>query len=267
MATPTQQLTKELRETADAAVSNAKQTAESVRDGLTDAAGNVKDAAQSVFMAGLGALVTAKDAGVDTFESLVKRGEKVDLGGLGTERVKTIRENIDGAADKATDAVKGRVSDAKYVANETAQSVEDRVQDAVAAVMKRLGVPTREEITELTASVERLTARVEEAKKERAASAEATIVTPEAVPAPAAVGELTVEAAGGGWYEIHAAGEVIEKAKGRKALAARLAEMTGNGAVSTEAVGGGWYAVRVGDVTVEKVQGEEEAEATAAKLA
>ncbi|MEL6616836.1 MAG: phasin family protein [Bacteroidota bacterium] len=250
MATATKELTKEIRETADAALTNAKETAESVRKGFTDAAGNVRDAAQNVFLAGLGALVTAKETGVDTFETLVKKGETVDLGTVGTERVKQIREGIDEATDKATDAVKGRVSDAKYVAGETASNVEDRVQDAVASVMKKLGVPTRAEITELTASVERLTARVEEVKAERGLIAPAFVV----------------EAVGGGWYEIKTGDVVVEKVKGRKAVAAELKRLQETDAVTVSSVGGGWYEVLVGAVVIEKVQGEEEAEAAAAKL-
>ena len=255
MANATKELSKELRNTADTAVNNARETVETVRRGFTDAAGNVRDAAQNVFLAGLGALVTAKETGEETFESFVKKGEKVDLGKLGTERVKEIRKQIDGATDKATGAVKGRVSDAKYVAGETAHTLEDRVQDAVAVVMKRIGVPTREEITELTASVERLTARVEEVKKERAMEA--------AVPAAST---FTVESVGGGWYEIKTGDVVVEKVKGRKAVATELMRLQETDEVTTVAVGGGWYEIRVGAVVVEKVQGEEEAEAAAAKL-
>ncbi|MEM1056374.1 MAG: phasin family protein [Bacteroidota bacterium] len=255
MATATQELTKEIRQTADAAVTNAKKTAESVRTGLTDAAGNVKDAAQNVFLAGLGALVSVKETGAETFESLVKKGETVDLGGLGTERVQEIRKQIDTASDRAEEAVKGRVSDVKYVAGETAQGLEEKIQDAVAVVMKRIGVPTRAEIAELTASVERLTARVEEAKQERTLLAEAPI------------GALTVNATGGGWYEIKTGDEVADKVKGRKAVVARLTALQETAEITTEAVGGGWYEVRVGTVVLEKVQGEEEAEALVAKLA
>lgn len=255
MATATQDLTKELRQTADAAVTNAKQTVDSVRKGFTDTAGNVRDAAQNVFLAGLGALVTAKETGSETFESLVKKGETVDLGGLGTERVKQIRQQIDGASERAEEAVKGRVSDAKFVAGETATGLEERIQDAVAVVMKRIGVPTRAEIAELTASVERLTVRVEEAKKDRVL-----------VAAPA-TGALTVEGTGGGWYEIKAGDEVVDKVKGRKAVVARLTALQETAEITTEAVGGGWYEVRVGSVVLEKVQGEDEAEALVAKLA
>ena len=255
MASATKELTRELRTTADTAVNNAKETVDSVRRGLTDAAGNVRDAAQSVFLAGLGALVTAKETGEETFDTLIKKGEKVDLGHLGTERVKEIRKQIDGATDKATGAVKGRVSDARYVAGETANSLEDKIQDAVAVVMKRLGVPTREEITELTASVERLTARVEDVKKERALESGSPLAA-----------SFTVESVGGGWYEIQAGDVVVEKLKGRKAVAAELKRLQETDEVTTVAVGGGWYEVRIGAVVVEKVQGEEEATAAAAKL-
>ncbi len=258
MANATKELTKEIRNTADAAVTNAKETVDAVRRGFTDTAGNVKDAAQNVFLAGLGALVAAKETGEETFDTLVKRGEKVDLGAVGTERVKTIRKQIDGATDKVEDAVKGRVSDAKYVAGETANSVEDRIQDAVAVVMKRIGVPTREEISELTASVERLTARVEEVKETRALEA--------SIPAPEAPSAMTVESVGGGWYEIQSEGEVVSKVKGRKALVTALADMQTSGEIAIVPTSNGWYEVRVGTVVVEKAQGEDAAEAAASRL-
>lgn len=199
MATTTQNLTKEIKKTTDDAVATVKTTVETVQNDLTDAAGDVKDAVQKVFLAGLGALAVAEEEGSKVFKKLVKKGEKIELPGLGMERVQAIRDQIEGRADKATDAVKGRVNDAKYVAGETADKAEDRIQDTVATVMKRLGVPTREEISELTASVERLTTNIETLKTQRAVST-----------------ELTLEAVGGGWYEIKIGDVVIEKIQGKE---------------------------------------------------
>ncbi len=199
MATTTKNLTKEIQKTANDAVESAKTTVESVQNDLTDAAGDVKDAVQKVFLAGLGALAIAEEEGSKAFKKLVKKGEKIELPGLGMERVQAIRDQIEGRADQASDAVKGRVSDAKYVAGETADKAEDRIQDTVASVMKRLGVPTREEISELTASVERLTTNIETLKTQRSAST-----------------ELSMESVGGGWYEIRIGEVVIEKLQGKE---------------------------------------------------
>ncbi|MAQ92009.1 hypothetical protein B1759_11540 [Rubrivirga sp. SAORIC476] len=202
MATKTQtpkSLRKELQKTADDAVATAKTTVESVQRDLTEAAGDVQDAVQKVFLAGLGALALAEEEGSKTFNKLVKRGKKVELPGLGMDRVRAIREQIGGEAEKATDAVKDRVQDAKYVAGETADKAETQLSDAVSGVMKRLGVPTRTEISELTASVERLTSQIERLKEERTAPA-----------------DLILEAVGGGWYEIRIGDVVVEKVQGKE---------------------------------------------------
>lgn len=194
----TQDLQKEIKKTADTAVKTARTTVESVQRDLTEAAGDVQDAAHKVFLAGLGALAMAEDEGSKAFKKLVKKGEKVKLPGLGMDRVRAVRAQISGEAEKAADDVKGRVNDARYFAGEKADQAEAQLNDTVATVMKRLGVPTRTEISELTASVERLTAQIERLKEERAAS-----TTP------------TLEAVGGGWYEIRLGDVVVEKVQGK----------------------------------------------------
>ncbi len=195
----TKNLQKEITKTATDAVDYAKTTVGGVQKDLNDAAGDVKDAVNKVFLAGLGALVVAEEEGSKMFKTLVKKGEKTELPGLGGERVKAIRAQINGATDKATGTVKGRMNGAKKAADDTADKAEDRIQETVATVMKRLGVPTREEISELTASVERLTTHIERLKEERTAST-----------------ELTMEAVGGGWYEIRIGDVVVEKVQGKE---------------------------------------------------
>ena len=195
----TTDLTKELKKTADDAIKSAKTTAESVQSDLTETAGDVKDAVQKVFLAGLGALVVAEEEGSKVFKKLVKKGSKIELPGLGMERIDAVRRQIGGAADDATEAVKGRASDVRFAATEAADKTEDRVSDVVTSVMQRLGVPTRTEINDLTASVERLTTHVDRLKKDRAAST-----------------ELTLESVGGGWYEVKLGDVVVEKVQGKE---------------------------------------------------
>ncbi len=219
MATQTKELTKELKKTATDAQQTVKDTAATVQKELADTATDVKDAAQKVIMAGLGAFAVAEEEGSKLFKKLVKKGEKVELPGLGGERLRKIREQLAGAADDAQDAVKTRVEDAAYVAGETADKVEDRVQDAVAVVMKRIGVPTRAEISELTASVERLTAHIETLKKENRKAVKAATA-----PRPTGV---VMEAVGGGWYELRVGDVVVEKVQGKdeaEAAVVRLQE-------------------------------------------
>lgn len=201
MATQTKQLQKEIKKTADDAVTTAKTAVGTAQKEVAEAATEAKESVQNVFLAGLGAFAMAEEEGSKLFKKLVKKGKKVDLPGFGKDRVKQIRKDLDTATDRAADAVKGRVSDAKYVADQTTDKVEDRVQDAVASVMKRLGVPTREEVSELTASVERLTAHIEKLKEDRAERAAHPVVLMEAV--------------GGGWYEIKVGDVVVEKVQGK----------------------------------------------------
>lgn len=200
----------DLKKTADDALGLALTTAESVQKDLAGTAGDVKEAVQSVFLAGLGALSMAEEEGSKLFKKLVKKGQKVDLPGLGSARVQQIREQLDDATEVAADAVKGRVSDARYVAGETADKVEDRLNEAVATVMKRIGVPTREEVSELTASVERLTKHIDTLKEQRAAAPKI---------------ELGMEAVGGGWYELRVGSVVVEKVQGKEDAEAALVRL------------------------------------------
>ena len=205
MATTTKNLQKEIKKTATDALDSAKSTAEAVQQDLTDAAADARDAVQKVFLAGLGALAVAGEESSKTFKTLVSKGESVELPGIGGERIQQARQQLAAQADKAQDAVEGRVKGARDTAVDTVDKAEDRVQEAVATVMKRLGVPTREEITSLTASVERLTKHVERLKEDRAVS-----TTP------------TLEAVGGGWYEIRLGDVVVEKVQGRDDAEAAL---------------------------------------------
>jgi poly(hydroxyalkanoate) granule-associated protein len=200
-----QQLQEELKQTADNAVSMARKTASGVQSDVKDLAGDARDAVQRIFRAGLGAMVVAEEEGTRLFKQLVSRGEEVDVPNL---RLGTLRERIDDGADRVTEAVKGRAEDARYAAGEAAGKVEDRLQEAVAGVMRRLGVPTREEVTELTASVERLSARIDKMKAEKAAAS---------VPA--------IESVGGGWYEVRVGATVVEKVQGREEAEAALARL------------------------------------------
>lgn len=206
----TQQLQTEIKKTADDAVTLVKTTADSVQKTVTETTTDVKQSAEKIFLAGLGAFALAEEEGSKLFKKLVKKGEKVELPSFGAETIKKLRSEIDEKADQLGDAVKGRADDAKYVAGEAAGKAEDRLQDAIAATMRRLGVPTREEVAELTASVERLTKHIAKLKKERAAKP-----------------ELHLEAVGGGWYEIKIGEVLVEKVQGREdaeAALVRLAE-------------------------------------------
>lgn len=209
--TKTQKLQEEIKKTADEAISLVKTTTESAQKGISDVAGNVTDSAQRIFNAGLGALAIAGEEGSSYFNKLVAKGEKVEFRGFGAGQVQRIRKQLDTNTGKVTDVVRGRVNDARFMAEEASGKFEERIQDAVANVIKRIGVPTREEISELTASVERLTKRIAALKSARAST----------------TGELVMEAVGGGWYEIKVGDVVVEKVQGKDDAQAALDRISG----------------------------------------
>ena len=227
MATQTQDLQKEIKKTTADAVTLAKTTVDRVQQDVNETVGEVRDSVQNVFLAGLGALALAEEEGSKLFKNLVQKGESVELPSLGAERLKAVRDEIEGRADQAAATVKGRVDTAKSTAEGTADKAEDRLQETVAAVMKRLGVPTRTEVAELSASVERLTAHIDRLKTEKAEAPKPTAKTAPAKTAskaaPAPKVEPVMESVGGGWYEIKVGDIVVEKVRSKDAAEAALA--------------------------------------------
>jgi len=219
MARTPNDLQKEITKTATGAVGYAKTTVDAVQKDLAGTAGDVREAVTKVFLAGLGALAVAEEEGSKTFKKLVKKGEKMELPGVGGERLQAVRAQIGGATDKAGETVKAQIGGARKAADDTADKAEDRIQETVAAVLKRLGVPTREEIAELSASVERLTTHIERLKEERSTGAAAPAASPSNSP--------VVEAVGGGWYEVRVGDSVLEKVQGKAAAEQALRRAEG----------------------------------------
>jgi poly(hydroxyalkanoate) granule-associated protein len=200
-----QQLREELKQTADSAVTFARKTASNVQSDVKTAAEDVRHTVQRIFRAGLGAFAMAEEEGSKLFNELVSRGEKVNVPEL---KLGSIRTQLEEGADRVTTSVKERAEDARFAAGEAAGKVEDRLQDAVATVMRRIGVPSREEVADLTASVERLTKHVERLKAEKAEAQ-----------------NLSMESVGGGWYEIRVGTVVVEKVQGREEAEAAMARL------------------------------------------
>ena len=98
---------------------------------------DLKESAQKIWLAGLGALAVAEKEGARMFDRLVERGR--DFEERGRERMEEARSKVGGAV----------------------HDVEDRLDERVAAALRRFGVPSRDEIRELTRRVEELNAKIE----------------------------------------------------------------------------------------------------------
>jgi len=112
----------------------------SFRDVATEVAKGVRN----VFLAGLGAISYAEQAGADVFDALVEEGKTWE---------RTRRET--------TERVKKKVDELRQSSEEAAQATEERVQSEVDAALGRVGVPKQSEIDDLKTQVDDLTAKID----------------------------------------------------------------------------------------------------------
>ena len=138
-------LKKSTRRKAAAASKNDLQaTAEQISRGLTESA-------QQIWLAGVGALQRAQTEGSKLFDALVKEGSNFEST---TRKLATVR------VDAVRDAVEERVDTVRGRAVDTWDRLEKVFEERVQRALTQLGVPTREDLTELNIRVEALTRAV-----------------------------------------------------------------------------------------------------------
>jgi poly(hydroxyalkanoate) granule-associated protein len=116
------------------------------------AVANIRESANRIWLAGLGAFAKTQEEGEKLFQSMVKEGEKVE------KRAKK-------TASARVEEAKGKVIEFRGKANEQFDRLEELFQERVAQVLHRLGVPTQDDIQELTKRVEALNESVMALKK------------------------------------------------------------------------------------------------------
>lgn len=99
---------------------------------------------RTFYLAGLGVAATVEEQSRKVFDSLVEKGR-------GNVAEKSASEST---IEKTKTAVSTRIKD-------MSEQVSDRVQNGLNTTLGFVGVPTRQEIRDLTASVEALTAQVQ----------------------------------------------------------------------------------------------------------
>ena len=122
---------------------------------------DLRDNAHKIWLAGLGALQAAEEEGSKLFKTLVERGESFQ--NRGRERYDEVKDKVEDAAGQARDK-----------AGTTWEKVEHGLDDGVTSALRRLGVPSRDEIQTLTQRVEELTAVVEKLKPAKKTAAKRT---------------------------------------------------------------------------------------------
>jgi poly(hydroxyalkanoate) granule-associated protein len=130
----------------------------------------LRESAHKIWLAGLGAMAVAENEGSKLFSNLVQEGEKFES--VGKERLGQLRQEVDEVTSRARQGAQGAWG-----------KVEEGFDEGLARALRRVGVPTREEIAALSRRVEELTAAVDrlrnaKAGEDTAASALPSVTTP-----------------------------------------------------------------------------------------
>src|SRR4029077_14917061 len=107
----------------------------------------LKDSVHRIWLAGLGALATAEEEGGKIFSRMVERGRDVES--RGKVEVEKVKSEVDKMKTKAESAF---------------ETWGDKFDEKLTATLNRLGVPTRDEIRNLTQKVEELNQKIEQLK-------------------------------------------------------------------------------------------------------
>ena len=116
------------------------------------------ESAQQIWMAGVGAFTRAQGEGSKLFEALVAEGMKIE---------NTTRKLATGKVDAVRDAMEGRVEHVRGRASDTWDRLEKVFEDRVQRALNRLGIPGREDLTELSSRVDALTAQPTPSRRPR----------------------------------------------------------------------------------------------------
>jgi len=112
---------------------------------------NLGESAQQVWLAGVGAFGRAQAEGTKLFENLVKEG-------LSLEQV--TRKVAGGKVDAVRDAVENKVGQARERASDTWDRLEKVFEERVQRALRRLEVPSREDLGALIDRVDSLNAEL-----------------------------------------------------------------------------------------------------------
>jgi poly(hydroxyalkanoate) granule-associated protein len=122
---------------------------------------SIVDSAQQIWMAGVGAFTRAQGEGSKLFEALVKEGMTIE---------KSTRQLATGKVDAVRDAVEDRVGVVRERAVDTWDRLEKVFEDRVQRALNRLGVPSREDLSDLSGRVNELNGELRKLSKSAPAS-------------------------------------------------------------------------------------------------
>ena len=164
------------------------------------------ESAQQIWLAGVGAFQRAQHEGSKLFDALVKEGSSFENA---TRKIAT------GRVDAVRDAVEERVGTVRERAVDTWDRLEKVFEERVQRALTRLGVPSREDLVELTERVDALTRALKQRASAAPAAKPAAQPAKKAKAAPAKATKSAAKKAG--------AKAVATTARARKAALAPIA--------------------------------------------
>ncbi|MEY4755681.1 MAG: hypothetical protein RJA34_579 [Pseudomonadota bacterium] len=149
-----------------------------LKDAFTPAA--IQDSAQQIWQAGLGAFAKAQEEGSKAFEALVKEGTLLQLKTQAAAEARIL---------EATSKMTSMANDISARATGQWDKLETIFEDRVAKALNKLGMPSSQDLSELSARVEALTRAVQALQ-----SASGKGVTPTGAPAAKSTAKATPSA-------------------------------------------------------------------------
>jgi poly(hydroxyalkanoate) granule-associated protein len=158
-------LKKSVRNKAAAAKGNASE----LQAKAEQMSRSLVESAQQIWMAGVGAFTRAQGEGSKLFEALVKEGMSIE---------QHTRKLATGKVDAVRDAVEDRVGVVRERATDTWDRLEKVFEERVQRALNRLGVPGREELSDLVGRVDALTGELKKFGGKSATKSAAKRVVP-----------------------------------------------------------------------------------------
>ena len=132
--------------------------------------GDMLEAIHQIWLAGIGAVATARKEGPQRFEQLLEEGARI------SDKARKVADNaVKTALEQVQATVGSRVKDAQSQANDALDNLEKIFQTRVHRALNRIGVPSAEEIASLSRRVQSLSDSVGRLANKRPAGRAKTV--------------------------------------------------------------------------------------------
>src|SRR3546814_573433 len=144
------------KKTASKKTAGSRASADDVQAQAEKLSKTLSESAQQIWLAGVGAFGRAQAEGTKLFEGLVKEGLNLE---------QTARRFADNRGNVVRDVVENRVDQARERATDTWDRLEKVFEDRVQRALTKLGVPGRDDLSDLSDRVEELTTELRRDRK------------------------------------------------------------------------------------------------------